>query len=153
MLALPLIVAQIGHVITGMVDNIFLGKFFGDTEQAAGILSNQLFILLLVFNIGLSLGLTPLVSSALVQKNEMEKSILFKNSLFLLPLSAVVLAVIMIFISPVLSYMQQPQEVVVMAKPFFQVLSFSIIPVSFFFLCKQYCDVTECEHCGKGSRR
>jgi Na+-driven multidrug efflux pump len=35
-LSIPLILTQIGHIITGMVDNIFLGKL-GNTEQAAGI--------------------------------------------------------------------------------------------------------------------
>jgi MATE family multidrug resistance protein len=36
--------------------------------------------------------------------------------------------------------MQQPAEVAVMAVPFFEILIFSIIPVSFFFTAKQYCE-------------
>jgi MATE family multidrug resistance protein len=34
--------------------------------------------------------------------------------------------------------MQQPQDVVTLAIPFFDVLIFSIIPVALFFVCKQY---------------
>ena len=47
-LAWPIVLTQVGHIITGMVDNIFLGRL-GAAEQAAGILSNNLFVLLLVF--------------------------------------------------------------------------------------------------------
>ena len=36
--------------------------------------------------------------------------------------------------------MQQPVEVVELAVPFFDVLIFSMIPVSLFFTCKQYCE-------------
>jgi MATE family multidrug resistance protein len=34
--------------------------------------------------------------------------------------------------------MQQPEDVVKLAIPFFDVLIFSIIPVALFFVCKQY---------------
>ena len=52
-LAWPLVITQVGYIITGMVDTVFLGKI-GAAEQAACILSNNLYILLLVFGIGVS---------------------------------------------------------------------------------------------------
>ncbi|MBC7863139.1 MAG: MATE family efflux transporter [Bacteroidia bacterium] len=140
LLAWPLILAQVGHIVTGMVDNVFLGLYFGETEQAAGIVSNQLFVLLLVFNIGISFAITPLIASAEVNKNLAEKASLFKNALVLIPLIAVVIFSILYFSTPVLAYMHQPADVVELAKPFFRVLAFSIVPVSFFFVCKQYCE-------------
>jgi multidrug resistance protein, MATE family len=139
-LALPLVVAQVGHIVTGMVDNIFLGKFFGETEQAAGIVSNQLFVLLLVFEIGISLAITPLVASSAINNNPSGKAALLKNSLFLIPAISVVLFIVLYFSAPLLAYMKQPADVVALAGPFFRVLAFSIIPVSFFFACKQYCE-------------
>lgn len=136
-LSIPLVMTQIGHIITGMVDNIFLGKL-GKTEQAAGILSNNLFVILLVFSIGMSYVLTPAVTDAHVNQNEKEKASLFKNSLFINMVVAVLLFIILFFSSPLLAYMQQPQDVVVLAIPFFDVLIFSMIPVALFFVCKQY---------------
>ncbi|MCP2802698.1 MATE family efflux transporter, partial [Salmonella enterica subsp. enterica serovar Typhimurium] len=65
-----------------MVDNIFLGQL-GKTEQAAGILSNNLFVILLVFSIGMSYVLTPAITEAEVNRNEREKASLFKNALFI----------------------------------------------------------------------
>lgn len=136
-LSIPLVMTQIGHIITGMVDNIFLGRL-GKTEQAAGILSNNLFVILLVFSIGMSYVLTPAVTDAHVNGNEKEKASLFKNSLFINMIVAVLLFLILYFSSPLLAYMQQPEDVVVLAIPFFDVLIFSIIPVALFFVCKQY---------------
>ncbi len=136
-LSIPLILTQIGHIITGMVDNIFLGKL-GNTEQAAGILSNNLYIILLVFSIGMSYVLTPAITEAHINQNEKEKASLFKNSLFINMIVAVVLFIILFFSSPLLALMQQPEDVVALAIPFFNVLIFSIIPVALFFVCKQY---------------
>lgn len=136
-LSIPLVLTQIGHIVTSMVDNIFLGQL-GKTEQAAGILSNNLFIILLVFSIGMSYVLTPAVTEAHTQHNDEQKAALFKNSLFINVLVSTVLFVVLFFMSPLLGYMQQPADVVELAKPFFNVLTFSIIPVCLFFVGKQY---------------
>lgn len=138
-LAWPLIITQVGHIVTGMVDTIFLGKI-GPTEQAACILSNNLYVLLLVFGIGVSYATTPLVTDAHHNNDLLKKASLFKNSLVLNLSVAVVCFVILFLASGVLKYMQQPAEVVELAVPFFDVLIFSMIPVSLFFSCKQYCE-------------
>ncbi len=136
-LSIPLVLTQIGHIVTSMVDNIFLGQL-GKTEQAAGILSNNLFIILLVFSIGMSYVLTPAITEAHANNSDEQKAALFKNSLFINVLVSTVLFVVLFFMSPLLGYMQQPTDVVELAKPFFNVLIFSIIPVSLFFVGKQY---------------
>lgn len=136
-LSIPLVLTQIGHIITGMVDNIFLGKL-GKTEQAAGILSNNLFVILLVFSIGMSYVITPMITEMHVKQDDKQKASLFKNALLLNMFIAILLFVILYFSSPLLAYMQQPEDVVNLSIPFFDVLIFSIIPVALFFVCKQY---------------
>ncbi len=138
-LAWPLVLTQVGQIITGMVDNIFLGRI-GATEQAAGILSNNLYVLLLVFIIGVSYATTPLVTSAQQQQDLKKKASLFKNSLFLNFSVAVVCFLILFFSSGALGQMKQPEEVVKLAVPFFDVIILSMIPVSLYFTCKQYCE-------------
>jgi multidrug resistance protein, MATE family len=138
-LAWPLVITQVGHIITGMVDNIFLGRI-GATEQAAGILSNNLYVLLLVFAIGMSYATTPLVTAANEEGNLLKKASLFKNSLFLNVIVATICFIVLFLGSDLLKYMRQPPEVIDLAVPFFDVLIFSLIPISFFFVCKQYCE-------------
>jgi multidrug resistance protein, MATE family len=138
-LAWPLVITQVGHIITGMVDTIFLGKI-GPTEQAACILSNNLYVLLLVFGIGMSYATTPIVTAAHEKKDVLKKASLFKNSLFLNISVSVICFVILFASSGLLKYMRQPLEVITLAVPFFDVLIFSMIPISLFFACKQYCE-------------
>ncbi len=138
-LAWPLVLTQVGHVVTAMVDTIFLGKI-GATEQAAGILSSNLYILILVFAIGMSYATTPLTTAAFEKQDSIKKAELFKNSLFLNFVVASICFVLLFFASNLLQYMQQPKEVVDLAKPFFNVLIFSMIPMSRFFTSKQYCE-------------
>src|SRR5690606_31455849 len=64
----------------------------------------------------------------------------FKNSLLLNVVVATLCFAILFMASGLLKYMQQPPEVVEVAVPFFDVLIFSIIPCSLFFVCKQYCE-------------
>lgn len=139
LLSLPLIATQIGHVFTGMADNYFLGQI-GKTELAAGVFSNGIFVLLLVFCIGMSFAATPLVSSAYIKGDVEKQAQLFKNALALNLVVSTIAFLLLFFLSPLMVYMQQPADVVELAKPFFNVLVFSMIPVSFFFTCKQYAE-------------
>jgi MATE family multidrug resistance protein len=138
-LSLPLIATQIGHVFTGMADNYFLGRI-GKTELAAGVFSNGIFVLLLVFCIGMSFASTPLVSSAHIKGDVERKALLFKNAVVLNLVVSVIAFLLLFFLSPLMIYMQQPADVVELAKPFFNVLVFSMIPISLFFTCKQYAE-------------
>jgi MATE family multidrug resistance protein len=122
-----------------MVDTVFLGKI-GAAEQAACILSNNLYILLLVFGIGVSYATTPLVTTANQNMDLLKKASLFKNSIFLNVSVSIICFIVLFLSSGLLKYMHQPEDVIKLAVPFFNVLIFSMIPISLFFTCKQYCE-------------
>ena len=88
----------------------------------------------------MSYSATPLVSAADVSGDLERKTSLFKNSLFLNTTVAILAFILMFFLSPLMDYMQQPPDVVALSKPFFNVIMFSMIPVSLFFTCKQYAE-------------
>lgn len=138
-LAWPLVITQVGHILTGIVDNMFLGQL-GAVEQAAGIVSNNLYTLLLVFTIGVSYASTPLVTAAKEASDALKQTSLFKNSLYLNFGIAALCFLFLFFASPLLVYLKQPIEVTTLAIPFFNVLIFSMLPISFFFSGKQYCE-------------
>jgi MATE family multidrug resistance protein len=122
-----------------MSDNIFLG-FIGIEEQAAGILSGNVFTLLLVFSIGMSQGLTPLVAGAHVNNQLNEKASLLKNSLLLNFIISVVLFGLASVFAANLSLLNQPEDVAILARPFVEVISFSLVPIAIFFSLKQYAE-------------
>ena len=138
-LSIPIIISQVGHIVTSMADNIFLG-FIGIEEQAAGILSGNVFTLLLVFSIGMSQGLTPLIANAHVNNQLNQKASLLKNSLVLNVVISIVLFVLASVFAANLNLLNQPKDVAILTRPFIEVISFSLVPVTVFFTLKQYAE-------------
>ena len=62
-LAAPIAFAQAGQALMGLVDTAVVGRM-GAVPLAAVGLSNALFICVLIFGMGLMLGLDPLISQA-----------------------------------------------------------------------------------------
>jgi len=139
LLAWPVVLTQVGHVLTSLVDIIFLGKL-GTAELAAGVLANSLYILVLVFCIGMSYALTPLVAEAKSNNNPNKLVSYLKNATALNFIVAVGCFLFLSLFAPFMQYLGQPMDVVEKAIPFFEILIFSMIPVSFFFTGKQFCE-------------
>lgn len=59
-LALPVMLSQAGQMIVVLADNIMVGQL-GATELAAVALANNIFVVGMMFGIGLVTGLTPLL--------------------------------------------------------------------------------------------
>lgn len=122
-----------------MTDNAFLG-FVNLESQDAGILSGNIFVLLLVFLIGMCQGLTPRIAGAHVNGREKDKASLLKNSLLLNLMNAVLLYLLILLGMNFLHYFDQPPDVVELAKPFLNIIAGSLIPLAVFFTLKQYCE-------------
>ncbi|MGV3546927.1 MAG: MATE family efflux transporter, partial [Pedobacter sp.] len=63
-LALPIVLSQLGHTLVHMADGMIVGHFAGTVQLAAVSLVNSLFMLILVLGLGISYGLTPLIAQA-----------------------------------------------------------------------------------------
>lgn len=59
----PVILGQIGHMVTALVDNAMIGHY-SSVQLAASSLANTMFIMIYIFGVGLALGLTPLTGNA-----------------------------------------------------------------------------------------
>ena len=66
-LALPIVLTQVGQILTQVADNLMVGHYGGDdpTPLAAVSFGGAVFFILFVAAIGMALGLTPLVGGAL----------------------------------------------------------------------------------------
>jgi MATE family multidrug resistance protein len=133
--AWPVIISQLGHVVMGMVDLYFLGQL-NSTYLAAGILATQIHFVALVFCMGFSYALTPWI-----QKYKLQNNVLWKIQTQFAITTGLFFSVLMLIITPlgifVFSNLQQPQEVIILAKPFLWTLQWSLFPLIIFFSCKQ----------------
>ena len=136
-LAYPLMLSQLGHIMVGVVDTAMVGQI-GTIPQAAVALANSLYFLVLVFGLGVSFGITPLVAAADSSKDYSENAALLKHGIIINTALGVILFLLLLMISPVLNYFNQKQEVVDLAIPFLNVMMLGMIPLCIFSGFKQF---------------
>ncbi len=138
-LAYPIILGMVGHTLVGIVDNIMVGKL-GPTELAAVSLGNSFVFIAMSLGIGFSTAITPLIAEADGAKDIKEGRSIFQHGLLLCTVLGISLFTIIFFSKPLIAYMNQPQEVVEMAKPYLDIVAFSLIPLIMFQAYKQFAD-------------
>ena len=137
LLAYPVILSQLGHIMVGVTDTAMVGQV-GTIEQAAVALANSLYTLVLVFGLGVSYGVTPLVAAADSSGNIAENAALLKHGIIINTILGILLFALLFCISPVLNLFNQKQEVVDLAIPFLNVMMLGMIPLCIFSGFKQF---------------
>lgn len=138
-LAFPVMLTQIGQVSVQLTDNIMVGHF-GKTELAASSFANSIFIIGFLLSVGVSLGVTPLVGTALGQKNFRHISSLFYHSLFVNIACNIIMFMVMMGVSYYMNSMGQPDNVANLAIPYFRIITYSFLPAALFFTFKQFAE-------------
>nr|WP_319509201.1 MATE family efflux transporter [uncultured Draconibacterium sp.] len=136
-LAFPIVLSQIGQVTVSLADNMMVGHV-GTTELAAASFANSVFMIGMVFGMGVTMGLTPLVGKAFGQ-NQLQKAIVWlKNGISAHLAAAIGLTMLMFCIYFLLPHMGQPNNVLILARPYYLLLCCSYLPFMFFFTLKQF---------------
>ena len=136
LLAIPVVINQLGHIMVGVADSMMVGKV-GIIPLAAATFANTFYHILMLFGIGVSYAITPLVAST----HPLNNKILFKylsNALILNFLLGVGLLIISYVCSYYLDMFGQDQEVVLKARPYLIIMSFSFLPLMVFQTFRQY---------------
>ncbi len=140
-LAIPVMISQLGHTLVSFSDSIIVGQFAGTTSLAAVSLGIGIFMLFMIIGIGISYGLTPLVSQANGSMNFYQCGRLLAHSLIVNCITGLLLF-LMIYLGSeyILDHLKQDPAVVELAKPFLNLLGFSIIPLMVFLTFKQFAE-------------
>ena len=138
-LAYPIILGMLGHTVVGIVDNIMVGKL-GPAELAAVSLGNSFVFIAMSLGIGFSTAITPLVAEADGKGNVEKGRSAFHHGLYLCTILGVALFGIIYFSKPLIAFMGQPENVVELAKPYLDIVAFSLIPLIMFQAYKQFAD-------------
>lgn len=138
-LAYPVIIGMLGHTLIGIVDNIMVGKL-GSTELAAVSLGNSLIFVAMSIGIGFSTAITPIVAEADASNDTNKIRSAFHHGLFLCIVLGIALFGLVIIGKPVMEWLHQPKEVIVLAKPYLDMVAFSLIPLIIYQGYKQFAD-------------
>ncbi len=135
----PVIMGQIGHMMTALVDNAMVGNI-NSTLLAASSLANTVFIMIYIFGLGLSIGLTPAVGRAYGNEKHGQIASYLKNGKIIYLWTGLLLTIAMWVASYFFDKLDQPAEVVAEAIPYFLTLSFSMVPFMYFMSLKQFAE-------------
>jgi multidrug resistance protein, MATE family len=138
-LAYPVMLSNLGHVLIGVGDNIMVGHV-GATELAAAGLANVIFNVLMLFGIGVSYAITPLVAAADGERNDQSIIETLRHGLAINFVNGIVLVGVVLAGQNLLNHLDQPPEVVALAIPYLSIITFSLIPMLIFQSFKQFAE-------------
>ncbi len=138
-LAYPVVLSQLGHVLVGTADSMMVGRV-GTNELAAASVANAVFSVMMMFGIGVSFGLTPLVAQSDGENDAKSGMRFFKHSFVINLVFGLILFIILLFGGYILDLLNQPEEVVKLAKPYLIIIGFSLVPFMLFQTAKQFAE-------------
>lgn len=131
--------SNLGHVLMGVTDHVMVGHINSTSLAAAGF-ATVVFNVLLLFGIGVSYAITPLVAEADGRGDAKQVSTVVRHGLLINLLNSFLLVVIVSFGKNLLYEMGQPAEVVALSIPFLEIVTWSLIPVMIFQTFKQFAE-------------
>lgn len=136
-LALPVVLSQLGQVVVQLVDNAMVG-YLGALPLAAVSFGGAVFTIFLFWGTGITLGLTPLTGEQYARRDYRTAARFFQNGLVFYTLIGLLLFALLMSVDPWLDRMGQSPEVVAQARPYYRYLAWSIIPFMIFGAFKQF---------------
>lgn len=128
-------ISQLGHITVGVFDSLMIGKV-SVSQLAAVSLATSIFSFILLFCIGLSYGITPLISSS--DKGKKYVSSILYNGMLVNVISCILLVSFVILTKHLLSYLGQDQEVLFHTYSYLDIICISLIPLILFQTFKQF---------------
>ena len=123
----------------GVADSVMVGHI-GKESLAAASLGNSVFVIFLTFGLGISYGITPLVARADGEKNTQSIMELSSHGLIVNVITSLILFLLLLITSFSFPYLDQPEIVVSIAKPYFLIISLGIIPFMIFQNFRQFAE-------------
>lgn len=138
-IAFPVMLSQLGHILVGVADSMMVGQL-GPEPLGAISLSNSILGVVMLFGIGVSYSITPLIAAADGEGNRPRQSVVFRNGFVVMLGAGIFLAMLVNVASPLLYHMNQPEAVVTKALPYLGIVAYSFIPFMLFTSFKQYAE-------------
>lgn len=138
-LGIPIVLGQIGNVVLGFADTLMIGHHSKEELAAAGFI-NTMFMLVVLFSVGFSYGLTPLVGNRFGRGEHKEIGSMVRNSLAATTVLSVFLLVVALLFYAFLDRMRQPVELLGYMRSYLMVNIVSIPFLCWFNTFKQFFD-------------
>lgn len=139
-LSIPIIIAQLGVVLMGVTDNLFVGRLLGAVPLGAAGLANSLSFLMSGVGVGALPVVAALISKATSQHDPGTVNRLFRAGLRVALLLSIGLGGLSVLLAYNFDLFNQTPEVTRLALDFMLILSASLLPLLVFVAARQLCD-------------
>ena len=138
-IGVPIVLGQLGIVVVGLIDNIMVGHYC-TADLAAASFVNSVFNIPILFGMGFSYGLTPLVGQFFGRGDKFRVGGLLRNSLLANLMIGIFLSVAMGLMYVNIHKLGQPEELLPLIRPYFLLQLTSLVFVMMFNSFKQFAD-------------
>lgn len=128
-----------GHIFVSLADSIMVGRL-GAIPLASVSLAFSIFSVVLLFGIGVSYGITPIVAAADGSDDVKKSASVLKHGIVLGLALGLILLLITFASAAVSPYLGQDEEVLVGAIPYLQVLALGMLPIMIFQVFRQFAE-------------
>ena len=141
LMGLPIMVGQIGTILTGFVDNIMVGHHLTEELSAASFVNN-IFMLPLMFAYGFAMGITPIAGEQTGRGEQEQAGLTFRYGAYANIILCALLALIMGGLYFFLDRLNLPAELLPYIRPYYLLQLACLLPVLLFNAFKQFADGT-----------
>lgn len=135
-LAVPVVVAQLGLMLMGVVDTMMVGHLSAQALASVAI-GNLYFFTVSVIGMGTLMALDPIISQAVGAGDEPGIARGLQRGIILAGILTVPTALVLWFAEPAFRWMKQPDELVPQAALFVQVIVPGVLPFYLFIVFRQ----------------
>ena len=130
---------QLGHVMVGLADSIMIGRI-GTIPLAAAAFANSIFVVPMVFGIGMAAGLTPPIANADGEGKPHKAGSYLRHALLINMLTATLIFLLLLVFSNFTHLLGQETGVVELSHTYLLIITASIFPFLLFLTFKQFAE-------------
>ncbi|MEM7296772.1 MAG: MATE family efflux transporter, partial [Bacteroidota bacterium] len=137
-LAVPVMIGQLGHIMVSVADSVMVGRV-GVIPLAGATFAGTFYYLLMVFGLGVSYAITPLVAAT--DPNNKNTLLKFLQNGFIMNLMlSLLLFGLSLLASLFMDSFGQEEEVVLAARPYLIIMCGSLVPLMIYQTFRQYAE-------------
>lgn len=126
LLGLPIIIGQLGNIITGLADTVMVGQHSTD-ELAAASFVNNVMNAFIILGTGFSFNYTPIIGEHIAVNKRMAIGGWLKNSLMANTTTTALITLVLFLIYLNVDYLGQPEELMPLIRPYYLILMSSVL--------------------------
>jgi MATE family multidrug resistance protein len=138
-LAYPVVISQLGHMLTAVADSVMVGHL-GIIPLAACALGNSILGVFMVSGIGISQGVTPLVAQENGKNNKKLCGEYLEQGVIISLITGLLLFGVVAIIAQYLNILKQPEDVTIATKDYLLIIGASIVPLMIFQSFRQFAE-------------